>query len=1011
MRAPRLLALCTLLSVIGLPLLAQVQGGYVQPRIVEPVNERQLTTLRETRTPLARPQYDRGTAPADLRMDRMLLVLKRSPEQETALLKLLDDQQDKGSPNYHKWITPEQFGQTFGPADADIQAISSWLISHGFQIGNVSKGRTVIEFSGTASQVQQAFHTAIHKYVVEGEEHWANAGDLRIPSALAPVVAGVHSLHDFRKQPTGKFEATRVSATLGKDGVPQVNLSDGSHALVPGDLQTIYNARPLLNVGKNGNTETIAVVGRSNVFNFGQDVSDFRNIFGGAGGPFFITLNGPDPGDLGGGEEGEATLDLTWAAALAPGATVNFVASAGTNTTDGVDLSALYIVDNNLAPIMTESFSICEIALGTTELQDISSLAEQAAAQGITYMVSSGDSGAAGCDSASSSSAQFGKAVNALAATPFTVAVGGTMFNENGHNSTYWNTNNLSDFSSAKSYIPENVWNESGPTLGLWSSGGGVSTFFNKPVWQAGVGVLPDGKRDVPDVSLTAAGHDAYILCIEGSCVPDQQTGQFFIFLISGTSASAPSFAGVMALVNQAMFDRQGQANYVMYKLAQGETLSQCNGSSTSGLPNANCIFNDVTVGNNSVPGLTGFSAGVGYDMATGLGSVNINNLVTDWASATFSGTTTALTLNSGNPVNVTHGTAVDVHIVVTPSGSGTPTGDVSLWGPNDAGLTFFALSGGSVTTSTRLLPGGTYTVKSHYQGDATFSQSESSPVAVTVNPENSSTTMQALLFDPLSGNLSPFTTAPAGSFIYLRADVAGASGFGTASGNVIFTDNGADTIAGSPFVLNSQGNTATPNGITTLAGGPHSIVASYSGDGSFHTSTSSAATFNITDFSLSFGSPTINISAPGASGSTDLTVNALGGFTDTVAFTCSNLPRESACGFAPSTLPGGGTTTLTVTTTASHNAMLQGFGKVTTSLAITLFGAVVLLQGARRKRWTLLLGLTVLCLLALLPACGGGSSTGPPRDPGTPVGDTTVTVTATTPHQSHTTTFLLHVQ
>ena len=295
MRAPRLLALCTLLSAIGLPLLAQVQGGYVQPRIVEPVNERQLTPCGETRTRWRRPQYDRGAAPADLRMDRMLLVLKRSPEQETALLKLLDDQQDKGSPNYHKWVTPEQFGQTFGPADADIQAISSWLISHGFQIGNVSKGRTVIEFSGSASQVQQAFHTAIHKYVVKGEEHWANASDLRIPSALAPVVAGVHSLHNFLKQPAMKFSGVPVKGSMGKDGVPQVNLSDGSHALVPGDLQTIYNVRSLLASGTLGIGETVAVVGRSNLYYFGQDVSDFYNVFSSPFGHGLtnVIVNGP----------------------------------------------------------------------------------------------------------------------------------------------------------------------------------------------------------------------------------------------------------------------------------------------------------------------------------------------------------------------------------------------------------------------------------------------------------------------------------------------------------------------------------------------------------------------------------------------------------------------------------------------------------------------------------------------------------------------------------------------
>ena len=151
--------------------------------------------------PLARPQFDVALAPPNLPMDRMLLVLKRSPEQQTALLKLLDDQQDKTSASYHKWLTPEQFGQQFGPADADIQAVTSWLQSHGFQVARVAKGRTMIEFSGTAAQVQEAFHTAIHKYVVNGESHWANANDPEIPAALAPVVAGVHSLHNFYAKP------------------------------------------------------------------------------------------------------------------------------------------------------------------------------------------------------------------------------------------------------------------------------------------------------------------------------------------------------------------------------------------------------------------------------------------------------------------------------------------------------------------------------------------------------------------------------------------------------------------------------------------------------------------------------------------------------------------------------------------------------------------------------------------------------------------------------------------
>src|SRR5271169_5034017 len=169
------------------------------PLITQSVDESQLTTLKGNTHPMARPVFDLGTAPASLPMERMLLVLKRSPEQEAALRKLLDDQQDKGSPNYHKWLTPELFGKQFGPTDSDMQTITAWLQSHGFQVGS-TKGRAVLEFSGSAGQVREAFHTTIHKYIVKGEQHWANASDPSIPRALIPAVAGIDSLHDFRKK-------------------------------------------------------------------------------------------------------------------------------------------------------------------------------------------------------------------------------------------------------------------------------------------------------------------------------------------------------------------------------------------------------------------------------------------------------------------------------------------------------------------------------------------------------------------------------------------------------------------------------------------------------------------------------------------------------------------------------------------------------------------------------------------------------------------------------------------
>ncbi len=817
-----------LVALLGLSTLAAAQQRFIRPLVHEPVDDRHRVVLKGNVHPLARPQFGVAAAPPDLPMERMLLVLKRSPEQETALLKLLDDQQDRSSPQFHKWVTPEQFGQQFGPADSDIQAVTSWLQEHGFAIAQVNKGRTLIEFSGTAAQVQKAFHTPIQKYMVKGEAHWANASNPEIPDALAPVVAGVNSLHNFYKKIQLGLSPERGRLTTNPGAQPQVTFSNGTHALGPADYRVLYNAALTLAQGIDGQGQTIAVVARSNLYAGGQDVYDFRNIFGGFGGGLNIILNGPDPGDLGGGEEAEATLDATWAGVMAPNALVDFVVSAGTNATDGIFLSESYIIDNNLAPVMTESFGGCESGIPDAEAQAISAMAEQAAAQGITYILSSGDSGAEGCDNQSQSVATGPISVSVLASTPFNVAVGGTQFNENGKASTYWKTVNGSDGLSVKSYIPENVWNESCTTAqcntnaNILAGGGGASTIFSKPSWQSGVAGIPsDGARDLPDVSLSAAGHDPYLLCYEGSC----QTG--FVATVFGTSASAPSFAGIMALVNQKTGSRQGQANYVLYRLAAAENLSQCNASKTTALPAATCIFNDVTVGNNAVPGEAGYGSPgakykstVGYDLATGLGSVNVQNLVNQWSSIAFTATTTTLALS---PTNFTHGANVNVNIAVAPtSGAGVPTGDVSLVTNLTAplqGATAFTLNSGAVSGTWNGLPGGTYEVHAHYAGDGTFAASDSAPVTITVSPEGSTTTLSVFGFDTI-GNLIPFTSQPYGNPAYLRADVSGLSGHGVASGNVTFFDNGGN-LSGTAYALNSEGTATTAQGVFTIPPGP----------------------------------------------------------------------------------------------------------------------------------------------------------------------------------------------
>jgi hypothetical protein len=1020
-----------------------------RPLITDTVDESRLTTLRGNTHPLARPEFDLGSADGSLPMKRMLLVLKRSDAQEAALRKLLDDQQDKHSPNYHKWLTPEKFGQQFGPTDADMQTITSWLQSHGFEVGS-TKGRTVLEFSGTAAQVEEAFHTTIHSYLVNGKTHWANSTNPQIPAALAPAVAGIKTLHNFLKQPALLVSQQTIPAKLVGKSHPEFTGSTGQHALTPADYQTIYKATP----ATGGLGVTIAVIGRNNLYNGGQDVSEFRTMFGlCCGNAPNIVLNGPDPGDAGGGEEAEATLDTSWAGALAPNANIDLVVSGSTNTTDGIDLSELYIIENNLGSIMTESFGTCESIVSSTDAQGTSLLAEQAAAQGITYIVSAGDAGAEGCDNLSETTAVGGISVNVLASTPFTVAVGGTMFNEHGQDAAYWGANNP-NLGSALSYIPENVWNETCTTQcqsgqpPLAAGAGGASIYFSKPSWQSGVtGTNNDTVRDIPDVSLSAALHDPYLLCLEGSCEPNSQ-GEIYFAAIGGTSAATPSFASVMALV-EGLNGLQGAANYILYRLAAAQQTAgmACNASNTSILPSTACTFNDVTVGNNSVPGETGYPAGLysattGYDLASGLGSVNVGNLINNWNTVIFGSTIVTFDLNGNTTaITLTHGQPVNVAAIVTPtSGPTTPTGDVVLYTGNGLApstLDLFHLSTGQASGSTSSLPGsGTvpYSVWAHYGGDSTYAPNDSNPIAVTVNPEGSATTLSLLAYDSAGHALaSPF---PFGSLVFVRADVVGNSGHGVPTGPVTFTDTfgpipsqNAQFYPPVPVVsnpsLNSQGNTSIGDGIVSFDAGNHSISASYPGDPSFNASNSTQPmTFTISPgfFMTLAGQPAVLIKTPGTSGTTSVAISNSTNFNGTITLACSGLPSEATCTFSPASLkPNGVTSTTTVSVTVSTTAPTAAarlqyptyrFSYWVLALGMS-FSVVFVVDKKQIMR-----GLCLLLLAAVtiaIVSCGGGghSSTPPPPppNPGTPAGTYNIIVTATSGSSGSSTGFTLVVQ
>ena len=835
-----------------------------QDRVTQPVDNTALMRIPGSTHPLATTGNDLGRVNANLPMQRTLLLLKRSDQQEAELGKVIDAQKNPDSPLFRQWLSPEQFAAKFGPSQSDLDQVAGWLRQQGFRIDLVARGRQWIEFSGNAAQVEQSFRTEIHHYLVNGKMHVANASDISIPQALSPVLAGVLSLHNFEKQ-SMRSAVTRIhrDPATGKL-VPDftAHTSNGDfHYLAPGDYAKIYDTAPLLQSGVTGTGVSIAIAGRSDIEL--ADVQTFRQIFGlPANDPIFI-VNGQDPGFS---DEVESDLDVQWAGAIAPDATIKFVTSGSTFTTDGIDLSVSYIVDNVVAPIMSTSYGQCEAFIGNTGNAFYTLLYKQAAAEGITAFVSSGDNGAAGCDPAVSyNPAQNGLNVSGLASTQYDVAVGGTQFSENGNDSIYWNANNNPDFSSAVGYIPENTWNEScDPTVDpnfcggsylyfLYASGGGPSNCSNsvvvnfqitclsgyaKPSWQAGHSIPKDGVRDVPDLALAAAGgHDGYLMCVEGSCQTTNLNGQTVLesaTIVGGTSAASPSMAGIMALVEQQNGSYLGLANYDFYKLAAKDKLSNCNSSNlTNPTQSTACIFHDVTVGNNSVPGQAGYTAGIGFDLNTGLGTVDAANLVADWKSAKK--LTTATALSSFYNASVQHGQQFPLRVIVSPaSGTGAPSGDFALETDKYGSVLGGTLSNGIFDNSVTNLPGGSYNLKAHYGGDAMFSGSDSGPLAVTILPEGSTTSLLVYVV-----NLAGFVVPIYGPLNYgqptaVQFNVKGLSGVGLPTGAVKLEIDGS-SMGTFPLDQGGGGWVQVDNLQSTgLVPGSHRFTVAYSGDNSF---------------------------------------------------------------------------------------------------------------------------------------------------------------------------------
>jgi len=651
-------------------------------RIVEPVDSARLAVTRGNLHPSARPEFDRGQVDPAMRLRRVTMLFKQTPEQQAELQALLRDLQDSSSPNYHRWLTPEAFADRFGLSQLDVDKIVGWLQLQGLTIEQVSRSRTWVAFSGAAQQVQAALRTGLRRYAVRGEMHFAMSREPSVPSAFADVVLGFRGLHDFRLKPRG---IRKISPRFTSEVPPN------NHYLAPDDFATIYNLKLLYDGGYDGSGQTIAVVGQSAI-----DVSDvqtFRSLSGLPDNPPQVILvpqsvtEDVDPGMVE-GDIDEAYLDVEWAGAVARNATILYVYSQ-----DVLD-AFFYVIDQNLAPVLSISYGLCEPDFGQLFADAFAAEAQRANLQGITIVGPSGDAGAADCDHGGTISEQ-GLSVSLPASLPYVTAVGGTRFNEGSNPDSYWNPISDANGASATMYIPETTWNDTDAS-GLAASGGGSSIYFPKPSWQTGTGVPNDGARDVPDVSFAAsADHDGYLVCSQDydsttdtfspSCEngfrrvdPDPLIdGSLTVF--GGTSAGAPVFAGIVALINQYADTPEGQGNVnpTLYALA----------SASPG------IFNPITSGNNRVPFrpadtsacststvLIGYDATAGYDRATGLGSVDAFSLVTNWPPPSADGPAIApadfqLAL-SPSQLTVNRGACGSAQLALTPIDGfeGTPT-------------------------------------------------------------------------------------------------------------------------------------------------------------------------------------------------------------------------------------------------------------------------------------------------------------------------------------------------
>jgi len=1027
-------------GILGLVIALTPQSfaqGPAEDRIVRAIDDASRVALEGNVRPMFRPENDLGRVDGSLKLENISLMFAFTESRQAALTALLDDLENPSSPSFHQWLTPEQFADRFGLGRNDMNRVVEWLEGHGFTVTWKARSRTWLAFSGTANQIEAAFQTEIHNFSVHGATYYANATEPFVPSALAGVVLAIHGLDNYPPKPAGAVRK------VGPSPNPEfTSYISGNTYIAPGDFAVIYDLNGLYAAGIDGAGQSIAVMGQTDLYSdqgsTHSDIAAFRSAAGlPPNAPQIVLIPGAtDPGVVS-EDIGEASTDVEWAGAVARNATIIFV-NGGSK---GVANALLYAVDNKTAPVISISYGECESMLGAANLSALANVAQQANAQGQTIVAAAGDTGPAGCeDSGSSTPATTGLAVSWPASLPYVTGMGGSEFEEGP--GVYWaaDSNGLDVSPSALSYIPEMAWNDTPSPLntqhGLLAGGGGASAHFPKPSWQTGTGVPNDAARDVPDLSLTSSlFHDPSLMCVQGSCVNGFRDGNQNVAVGGGTSVAAPCFAGMVALINQKMNTPGGQGNInrILYSMAAS----------------APAAFHDITIGNNivpcsegskdcpdSLPFQFGYSAGVGYDQATGLGSVDASNLVEAWGTS-LAGNLPAPALTA--PANGAAGVALapgfswtnvagnaGYRILIATSPADLATN------PRTSTCNACAIVDETGTNSNSYTPPGALAAGAYFWQVQAREPSSSSGTAAWSNISSFTTSGLALAAPVLLEPAHGATGVPVPPTFSWGA-VAGNAGyllFVAKTPGVLPVNPAVGSCSGCSTGTKVTATTYTPPGAPAAgnlaAGTYYWQVKALSSSNGVYGAWSSVFSFTTVpgDFSLS-ASPSTLTMTPGSSATSMLEFSPINGLAaSSVSFSCSVSTTLAGVTCAVGALGSNNTATVTITASASAlsfparqkvSPLNAGAAPAWQALWLLLVFLVVL-NGRRsqtrlRADWVRQVGFgaALAVVLAAGLSCGGGNGGGggmspPPSESGT------VTVQGTGPSTSHSVTISVSV-